>query len=175
MTHERTTKRRYWIGVASHNHVRAAVQGGFCQLGHGKYAPVRALKAGDILLFYSARESMGKGTVLQAFTAAGEILDDTPFEAEQAESFKPFRRETKFFKCQQAFIRPLLDRLSFTKGRAQWGMVFRRSSFSIDQEDFITIAAAMTLETAALVLRVRIPGHVNKSSGGDVNTDSRVM
>ena len=36
---------RYWIGVASRDHVMRGVAGGFCQLGHGKAAPVKRLEA----------------------------------------------------------------------------------------------------------------------------------
>ena len=38
---------RYWIGVASRDHVMKGVAGGFCQLGHGKSAPVKRLAPGD--------------------------------------------------------------------------------------------------------------------------------
>jgi hypothetical protein len=34
---------KYWIGVASRNHVRMGMAGGFCQLCHGKAAPMRRL------------------------------------------------------------------------------------------------------------------------------------
>jgi len=34
---------RYWIGVASRDHVMQGKAGGFCQLGHGKAAPVKRL------------------------------------------------------------------------------------------------------------------------------------
>ena len=38
--------RRFWIGVASRDHVNIAVQGAFVQLNHGKKAPLGRLKAG---------------------------------------------------------------------------------------------------------------------------------
>jgi hypothetical protein len=112
----KVTHRSHWVGVASHDHVLGAVQGGFCQLGHGKEALVRRLKAGDLIVFYSPRELMGSGPVLQAFTAAGRILDEFPYEAEQSAGFCPYRRRTKFFKSRQAPVRPLLQELTFTKG-----------------------------------------------------------
>jgi hypothetical protein len=55
----KVTHKSHWVGVASHDHVLGAVQGGFCQLGHGKEALVRRLKAGDLIVFYSPRELMG--------------------------------------------------------------------------------------------------------------------
>jgi len=39
--------RRFWIGVASRDHVNVAVKGAFVQLNHGKKTPLARLKAGD--------------------------------------------------------------------------------------------------------------------------------
>ena len=103
------THKSHWFGVASHDHVLCAVQGGFCQLGHGMEAMERRLNFGDLIVFYSPRELMGSGPVLQAFTAAGRILgQEFPYEAEQSQ-YCPYRRRTKFFKSRgQAPVRPLL-------------------------------------------------------------------
>ena len=35
------------MGIASEDHVKAGVAGGFAQLGHGKQAPIQTLSAGD--------------------------------------------------------------------------------------------------------------------------------
>jgi len=64
---------RFWIGVASRDHVHRGVAGGFCQLGHGKAAPIRRLAPGDWIAHYSPRESYPDGALLQAFTAIGEV------------------------------------------------------------------------------------------------------
>src|ERR1700679_4251986 len=119
----------HWVGVASHDHVLGAVQGGFCQLGHGKEALVRRLKAGDLIVLYSPRELMGSGPVLPAFTAAGRILDEFPYEAEQSAGFRRYRRRTKFFKSRQAPVRPLLQELTFTQGNESWGLSVSQRSF----------------------------------------------
>ena len=137
----------YWVGVASHDHVLAAVRGSFCQLGHGKEALVRQLNAGDVIVFYSPRELMGKGMALQAFTAAGRILDQVPYEAEQSTGFRPYRRRTRFFKVEQAPVRPLLGELSFTRGLSSWGLAFRKGAFRITPEDFGKIAKAMHIKS----------------------------
>jgi hypothetical protein len=145
MTTNAQKETRYWIGIASHDHVQAAVSGGFCQLGHGKEAPVLRLRRGDLIVFYSPRERMGEGPALQSFTAVGRILDDAPVETTQSECFRPFRRKVQYFKSQQAPIRPLLDELSFTQGRPQWGMAFRRASFIIDSADYAILEKAMVV------------------------------
>jgi hypothetical protein len=65
MTKHTREETKYWIGIASHDHVQAAVNGGFCQLGHGKEAPVLRLRRGDLIVFYSPRERMGEGPALR--------------------------------------------------------------------------------------------------------------
>src|ERR1700686_3466347 len=50
-----TGARRFWIGVASRDHVNVGVKGAFIQLNHGKKAPLRRLKAGDGVIMYSPR------------------------------------------------------------------------------------------------------------------------
>ena len=77
---------RFWVGVASRQHVLAAVRGAFCQLNHGKEAPVRRLQMGDSIVFYSPRERMEGGKSLQAFTSAGRILDEVPYQVDQSGS-----------------------------------------------------------------------------------------
>jgi hypothetical protein len=142
---------RLWVGVASREHVLAAVRGAFCQLNHGKEAPMRRLRMGDGIVFYSPRERMEGGESLQAFTAAGRILDDVPYQVEQSRDFRPFRRRTEYFNSKDASIHPLLEELSFTKGRSHWGAALRRGIFQIKREDFRKIAMAMgiTFEESA--------------------------
>nr|MCH9703347.1 EVE domain-containing protein [Chlamydiota bacterium] len=42
---------KYWIGVASHEHVKRGEADGFCQVCHGKGAPLRRMKPGDLLVY----------------------------------------------------------------------------------------------------------------------------
>lgn len=133
-----------WIGVASRDHVKAAIEGGFAQAGHGKMAPVKRLKRGDLLLYYSPRERLNAGEQVQAFTAIGRVEDDEPHRAIQSECFEPFRRKVFYYQAQDAAIRPLLQELSLTRDQLAWGMLFRRGLFKIDEEDFRIIARAMS-------------------------------
>jgi hypothetical protein len=133
----------FWIGVASRDHVRLGVAGGFCQLSHGKAAPLKRLKSGDHIIYYSPRAQMGESEPLQAFTAIGEILPGEPEPAVMSAGFTAFRRRVKFFKAAEAPIRPLLPQLSFTRERTNWGMLFRRGAFAIERGDYDIIAKAM--------------------------------
>jgi len=138
----------YWIGVAVLEHIKAAVSGGFVQLGHGKEAPVRRLRSGDWVLLYASRPSLQSQSSLSAFAAIGRVLDDNVYQVQQDQRFCPFRRDVSWFPdAKQIEIRPFLTRLSFTKKRGRnWGMAFRRSSFQIPLSDFQVIQNAMGVE-----------------------------
>jgi hypothetical protein len=134
---------KYWIGVASRDHVRAAMAGGFCQLCHGKEVSLRRLKAGDRIIYYSPRERMRDGAPTKAFTAIGEISAGEPEPHDMGHGFVPYRRNVRFYTASDAPIEPLLPLLSFTRDRSQWGIVFRRGIFAIDRKDYDIIADAM--------------------------------
>ncbi len=104
------------------------------------------MKAGDVIIYYSPRQSMN-GDILRAFSAVGQVLDDEPYQVEQALNFRPFRRKTRYFKSKHAPIEPLLKTLEFTRESNNWGFAFRRGMFPISKEDFIVIAEAMQIKT----------------------------
>lgn len=133
----------YWIGVVSASHVQRGVSGGFAQMCHGKSAPLRRMKAGDWLVYYSPRTEMGDGEPLQAFTAIGRVMDDFVYEYAMSATFVPYRRNIEYVPCREARIAGLLDELSFTCGKRNWGYPFRTGHFEINREDFMTIAEAM--------------------------------
>lgn len=81
---------RFWVGVVSGSHVRHGELGGFAQLCHGKSAPLRKMRAGDWLNYYSPRTEIMKREPLQAFTAIGKVVDDQVYEYQMSESFVPF-------------------------------------------------------------------------------------
>ena len=133
----------YWVGVASRDHVLLAVRGGFCQLNHGKEAPMMRLSPGDRIVYYSPRAEGRAGQALQAFTALGEVLPGEHYQVKQSDRFQPFRRDVRYFDAREAPIRPLLTDLSFAQGSASWGQVMRRGTFRIDAADYQVIAGAM--------------------------------
>lgn len=134
---------RYWIGVVSQSHVMQGVEGGFAQLCHGKSTPLRRMRRGDWLIYYSPRTELKKGQPLQAFTAVGQVVDERVYEYRMSDSFMPYRRDIRYIPCQQTKIAGLLDKLSFTKGNHSWGYAFRYGHFEIGREDFLMIANAM--------------------------------
>lgn len=80
---------RYWIGVASRDHVEAAENGGFCQFCHGRDAPVHQLSEDDGIVYYSPREHMKDGAPLRAFTAIGRVGRAKPIVRTNLEASTP--------------------------------------------------------------------------------------
>ncbi|MBB6672051.1 EVE domain-containing protein [Cohnella nanjingensis] len=142
-TEEGRAHSRYWIGVVSASHVQRGVQGGFAQLCHGKAAPLRKMRSGDWLIYYSPRTDLSHGEPLQAFTAIGQVEDDRVYEYRLSDSFVPFRRNIRYNRCNAVKIGNLLGQLSFTRENRHWGYLFRSGHFEIGREDFLTIAGAM--------------------------------
>ena len=132
-----------WVGVASREHVAAAVEGGFCQLNHGREAPLKRMQPGDRVVYYAPRDRMRAGAVVQAFVALGTILPGEPYRTEAAEGFRPYRRAVRYHRAREAPIRPLLATLSFTRSHDHWGQAFRRGAFELEPGDLHVIAEAM--------------------------------
>ena len=132
-----------WIGVVSRSHVQRGVEGGFIQLNHGKKAPVQRLKAGDRLALYSPRTDYPDGQPLQAFTALGVVVTGQVYQVEMSAEFKPYRVDVGFLPCQEAPIKPLVERLSFIQNKTHWGAAFRFGFLKVPEEDFALIASAM--------------------------------
>ncbi|MGO9700750.1 MAG: EVE domain-containing protein [Xanthobacteraceae bacterium] len=133
----------YWVGVACAAHVRRGRSGGFMQLGHGKAAPLKRVKPGDRIVYYSPTVTLGGKDKLQAVTAIGTVKDREPYVFDMGKGFKPFRRDVTWAKAQETPVRPLLDQLEFTSGKSNWGYQLRRGLFAISAADFRLIAKAM--------------------------------
>jgi hypothetical protein len=139
---------KYWIGVASRDHVKTGVAGGFCQLAHGKMSPVRRLSPGDWIAYYSPRTELRGGDPLQAFTAIGRVKDGDPYLFDMGGGFVPARRDVAFMPCSEAPIRPLIDRLTFIKSKKNWAYPFRFGILEIPGKDFQLIAEAMGVDAS---------------------------
>ena len=82
---------KYWIVVASKDHVMRGVSGGFMQANHGKQAPLKRMTPGDWVIFYSPKQVLENDEKCQAFTAIGQLSDDKIYQVTMSENFAPFR------------------------------------------------------------------------------------
>jgi len=131
---------KYWIIVASKDHVIQGVTLGIAQAGHGKRSGLARMHAGDMVVYYSPKVQLESNKILHAFTAIGEIADEEVFQVEESPDFKPFRRKVRYIKTGEVRIRPMIQDLTFIGNKKSWGYAFRFGLLEIPNEDFDRIA-----------------------------------
>lgn len=137
---------KYWIIVASKDHLARGLAGGFIQANHGKAEPLKRMKPGDWVIYYSPKLEYEKLEKCQAFTAIGQILDDRIYQHDLGDGFVPFRRDVRFLPASDVSILPLIGALSFIQDKQHWGAPFRFGTLSIPEADFRLIAGQMLTE-----------------------------
>lgn len=142
----------YWVGVASADHVARGRADGFMQVCHGKAAPLRRIKPGDGVIYYSPTQVFGAADGLQSFTAIGFARDHLPYLVDMGQGFTPYRRDVDWVSSTPALIRPLLDQLDLTRGLRNWGYGFRFGLLAITPGDFATIGRAMRADLPGAVV-----------------------
>jgi hypothetical protein len=119
------------------------------QLCHGKGGPLRRLRGGDGIVYYSPTVSFGGDDRLQAFTSIGFVKDERTYQVDMGGGFQPYRRDVNYVEAGEASILPLLERLELTCGKRNWGYPFRLGMVEITARDFTMISAAMNAAAAA--------------------------
>jgi hypothetical protein len=140
--------KKNWLAVASADHVAVGRTAGFMQVCHGKVAPLKRVRPGDRIVYYSPNQrytashaQRGKDR-LQAFTAIGTITEGTPYQADMGGSFRPFRRDVIWHEAEPVAIALLQTRLAFTQEK-NWGYRLRQGLVEISEADMTVIAEAM--------------------------------
>lgn len=134
---------KYWVIVASKDHVKNGIEAGIAQACHGKISPLKRMKKGDFIVYYSGKQTMGKPDKCQEFTALGKVIDDEIYQFQVSEYFCPSRRNIEFEQSKDVSIIPLIDELDFIQNKKSWGYPFRFGFFEINQHDFDIISSQM--------------------------------
>jgi len=134
---------KYWIIVASKDHVENGVGQGIAQACHGKVTPLKRMKKGDLVIYYSSKQTFGKPEKCQEFTALGKVSDDEIYQQQVSEDFCPSRRNIEFLQCKDTSILPLIDDLQFIQNKKRWGYPFRFGILEINKHDFDLISSQM--------------------------------
>lgn len=139
--------RKYWIIVASKDHVRNGIRQGIAQACHGKASPLKRMRPGDGVIYYSSKLKFGEPAPCREFTAIGTVMDGDVYSIQMSEDFCPSRREIEFFPAWDVSILPLVDQLSFIQNKKSWGYPFRFGFFEIPASDYNLIASKMLQES----------------------------
>ncbi len=134
---------KYWIIVASKDHVKTGVAEGIAQACHGKSSPLKRMRKDDFVIYYSGKQTFGKTEMCQEFTAIGKVKDDEVYPFQMSADFCPFRRNIQFFESEDVSIRPLINDLEFIRNKKSWGYPFRFGFFEIQKHDFDLISSLM--------------------------------
>ena len=141
---DQKNRHRYWIIVASKDHVMLGVKEGIAQANHGNVTPLRRMKKDDIIIYYSPKTIYGQNEKCQRFTAIGKVRDIDIFQVKLNETFSPFRRRVEYYhQCKEIPIEDLIPALSFIKNKKSWGYIFRFGLIQIPYNDFLTISHEM--------------------------------
>lgn len=140
-----------WIAVASAEHVRIGRRAGFMQVNHGKAAPLRRVRPGDGICYYSPSTVLGEKDGLQSFTAIGTVREGDVYQGDMG-GFTPARRDVDWAQAEEAPIKPLLEQLDFAAGKPNWGYQLRFGLFEISGHDFRLIGAAMGAKTVVAAI-----------------------
>jgi len=138
-------KPRYWIIVASKDHVKNGIAEGFAQACHGKAAPLKRMHQGDFIIYYSGKQTMGQPQACQQFTAIGKVTDAHTYQFQVTEDFCPSRRNIDFLPSKDISILPLIAELDFIQNKKSWGYPFRFGFFEIQHHDFELISSHMLI------------------------------
>jgi predicted RNA-binding protein len=141
---------KYWIIVASKDHIQHGLAGGFIQANHGKAAPLKRMHAGDWVIFYSPKLEYDKPEKCQSFTAIVRVVDEDAYQQDMGGGFIPFRLKVQFLPSKDVSIHPLIDELTFIKDKTHWGAPFRFGTLQIPEQDFRLIANQMVEDKSLL-------------------------
>ncbi len=135
---------KYFIIVASRDHVKIGEKEGFAQANHGKKNQLAQMCKNDWVIYYSSKETID-GKPCQKFTSIGIVTDDEPYKGYMSDDIQPWRRNINYRKSEETEIKPLLNDLDFILNKQKWGFLFMRGFFEINQHDFDLISARMLL------------------------------
>jgi hypothetical protein len=134
---------RFWIAVASAQHVRRGRAQGFMQVCHGKRSPLARVSSGDGVVYYSPTETLGSKIKCQSFTALGFVSKRAAYQVDLGDGLAPFRRDVDWLPIHETPIASLLPMLSFSAGKRNWGYALRFGLLEITPADFERLGERM--------------------------------
>ncbi len=141
---QRSSATKFWLGVASKNHVSIGVSQGFAQVNHGRKGPLMRMQSGDGLVYYSPGFILGEKPTLRAFTAIGIITDGLE-QVEHSHDFQPWRRTITYRNdVGDAPVTNLKSRLHLTS-TPYWGYQLRTGLVELTGDDYQMIEHYMVM------------------------------
>src|SRR3546814_15854 len=99
---------RYWITVATQEHIRRGQTNSFLQIGHGKRTILARIKQDDWVIFYAPKVSLSDKTPIESFIAMGQAVDSDIAKVMVTAEYQPYRRRFIYAPIVPVPIEPLL-------------------------------------------------------------------
>lgn len=147
-----------WLAIASADHVDIGRRDGFMQVCHGKGGPLRRLRPLDRVIYYSPTKTYGVKDGLMSFTAFGEVTGSAPYRHVTDTGFAPFRLDICWREADPVPVRPLLESLDLTRGKANWAYPFRFGLLPLSDADCLLLAQRMGVVLPFTEDRRPVPG-----------------
>jgi hypothetical protein len=123
---------KYYMGVASKNHVEIGKKFGIIQLCHGKSHPLEKLQPNDWIIYYSPKLIYGEDNMCQEFTAIAQITESPVYVVDGMA-----RRSVLYYNNRGIKYQDLKNELMFSSS------YFRFGFFEIGLEDFTILYNGM--------------------------------
>ena len=136
--------RRHWVIVASRDHARRGIGGGFVMANHGKRPPLARMSPGDGVLVYSPTTTYPRGEPLRAITVVGDV---TGAEPEPSEAIPGgFRRAARLQEIEPLPLADIREHLPVSRLRLGFfeldaagaeairGLVAQRRPWAVDDD-----------------------------------------
>lgn len=104
-----------WVVVASREHARRGVAGGFIMANHGRRAPLARMSVGDRILVYCPQTAFRGGSPLKAIAFVGTVTGPEPEPSEAIPG--GFRRRAELVEIEPIPLAQLRPHLPITRLR----------------------------------------------------------
>lgn len=152
MAHNLRFSGRFWLGILSEDHVKAAMKGSYAEVAYGSRGLLSNLAPGDGLVYYSSKVVRypascedRRNNLLRCFTGIGIITVGNVYSVPAPDGHsQSFRRPMQFFSAPVSPpMAPIASYLSFVKKPASWGVYLRAPLIGLSSTDFAIIAERM--------------------------------
>ena len=86
--HDEISQRKYWVVVASKEHVEQGKQLGIVQANHGKASPMKRMRPGDLIVFYSPKLQYQGKQPSKKFTAIARVKEGEVYQGDMGGGFE---------------------------------------------------------------------------------------
>lgn len=128
---------RYFLFIASHDHLMHAIANGFIQQRY--LNRFRDVHKGDYVVLYATKLNYNGKTPYRKFVGIGKVISDEIFEIPHGTNMY-YRMMVKYKKYHEKDLSNIIDQLEFIKNKKNYGFYFIRGKRELSEADYNTIA-----------------------------------